>query len=510
MLRVSLQDPIDLAAFRAQARGLLAAHVRPGDVLWQPAHDSDLFADAAADGEPDAQDEGPAVRAPAVQVPAEFIALCRVVILHNDPQRHALLYRLLWRLVHDAALRHDPLDADMLQAQHMGRAVRRDMHKMRAFVRFTQVADGQGGLRHVAWFEPEHHIALANAPFFVRRFAQMRWSILTPECSLAWDGQALSVGAGALARDKPPADAGEALWLTYYANIFNPARLKLAMMKREMPVRYWRHLPEAALIQPLVGDAHARSQAMIDAPATPARRIRELPALRPHATTAPSSLPELNAATQACRACPLGAAATQAVHGEGPPTPRHMLVGEQPGDLEDLRGRPFIGPAGRLLDRALAQLGWPRDTVYLTNAVRHFKHELRGKRRIHKTPGQLEALQCAGWLEHEIALVQPQLLVALGATAARALLGRSVAVASERGHWIHERADGRPVLVTLHPAALLRMDGEVRDAAWDQWLQDLQSARAVVSQGSPDAPSPRIDWITPLRLPGPTAADSPV
>jgi uracil-DNA glycosylase family protein len=158
-----------------------------------------------------------------------------------------------------------------------------------------------------------------------------------------------------------------------------------------------------------------------------------------------------------------------------------MLVGEQPGDQEDLAGRPFVGPAGQLLDRAMAQLGWARDTVYLANAVKHFKYELRGKRRIHKTAAQREADACAHWLDSEISLVRPRGLVALGATAARALLGRPVAVQAERGAWLHERRDGRPVFVTLHPSALLRLaDGE-RAEAYARWLDDLERARGTVS-----------------------------
>lgn len=191
----------------------------------------------------------------------------------------------------------------------------------------------------------------------------------------------------------------------------------------------------------------------------------------------PADLGELRAAAHACRACPIGAHATQAVCGEGPLAPRHMLVGEQPGDQEDLAGRPFVGPAGQLLERAMAQLGWARDGVYLANAVKHFKYELRGKRRIHKTPGQREAEACAHWLDAEIALVRPQSLVALGATAARALLGRPVAVQAERGAWLRERADGRPVFVTLHPSALLRLPDAEREAAQARWREELARAR---------------------------------
>jgi len=178
-----------------------------------------------------------------------------------------------------------------------------------------------------------------------------------------------------------------------------------------------------------------------------------------------------------CRECPLGALATQTVWGEGPVGASLMLVGEQPGDEEDKQGRPFVGPAGRLLDRALRELGWERSIAYVTNAVKHFKWvpAPRGKRRMHKTPAQREADACEHWLESEIALVQPQAIVALGATATRQLLKRPVPVLRERGHWF-ERPDQRRVLVTLHPSALLRIDPAEREAAYDAWLQDLRLA----------------------------------
>ena len=185
-----------------------------------------------------------------------------------------------------------------------------------------------------------------------------------------------------------------------------------------------------------------------------------------------------------CRDCPLWQGATQTVWGEGPARARVMLVGEQPGDKEDLAGRPFVGPAGQLLDQALASLGWPRPTVYVTNAVKHFKYQLRGKRRMHKTPAQREALACQHWLDDELATVQPEVVVALGATAARSLLGHAVAVMKQRGQW-SMRDDGLPVLVTLHPSALLRWRGEDRAAAIEAWLQDLRHVDERLAQASP-------------------------
>jgi uracil-DNA glycosylase len=180
-----------------------------------------------------------------------------------------------------------------------------------------------------------------------------------------------------------------------------------------------------------------------------------------------------------CQACPLYQHATQTVWGEGPPDARLMLVGEQPGDREDLAGHPFVGPAGGVLDRALAQLHWPRDRLYVTNAVKHFKFTLRGKRRMHKTPAQREADACRQWLDAEIATLQPPAMVALGAVAARSLLGPGVSVLRERGQW-RTRADGIPVLLTLHPSALLRGDRAQFEQAFGDWVHDLAQAADYV------------------------------
>jgi DNA polymerase len=192
------------------------------------------------------------------------------------------------------------------------------------------------------------------------------------------------------------------------------------------------------------------------------------------------SLAQLKSATMRCRECPIGEFATQSVIGEGSATAPLMLVGEQPGDQEDLQGHPFVGPAGKLLTRALEQAGIAPAKVFVSNAVKHFKYELRGKRRIHKTPTQREAAACLHWLEDEIALVRPRALVALGATAARSLLGRAVPVLANRGHWL-PRSDGRQVLITVHPSSLLRVRDD-RDAAMEVFAQDLAQAAKLLHQ----------------------------
>jgi uracil-DNA glycosylase len=187
------------------------------------------------------------------------------------------------------------------------------------------------------------------------------------------------------------------------------------------------------------------------------------------------SLAALQAETQACRDCPIGFLGTRSVVGDGPKRAPLMLVGEQPGDQEERNGRPFAGPAGHLLDRALIEAGIARSDVFITNAVKHFKFELRGKRRIHKSPGQREAEACLKWLDAEIALIGPSAFVALGARAARSLLGTPVAILKHRGHWL-DRADGRPVLITFHPSALLRLRGGERESAFKTFVQDLGMA----------------------------------
>ena len=271
---ITLAGETDWPGFRNEARALLARLVPPANVTWHtPASGAgDLFSESDA---PTTSNAAHAHGPVNLVVPASFVTLCETVILHNDPARFGLLYSLLWRLVHEPALRHDPLDADRVKAQHMAQSVRRDMHKMKAFVRFRTIERDQGRPPlHVAWFEPDHHIVEAVAPFFMRRFTQMEWAILTPERSVHWDGERLHFGPGGEPRDAPAPDAGEALWLTYYANIFNPARLKIAMMKKEMPVKYWHNLPEAELISGLAADAMARSGRMVEAaPTQPARRI---------------------------------------------------------------------------------------------------------------------------------------------------------------------------------------------------------------------------------------------
>jgi len=192
------------------------------------------------------------------------------------------------------------------------------------------------------------------------------------------------------------------------------------------------------------------------------------------------SLPKLRAAAAGCRACPLWETGTQTVFGEGKAKAAVMLVGEQPGDQEDKQGRPFVGPAGRVLDEGLERAGIDRGAVYVTNAVKHFKWEARGKRRIHAKPSWSEQLACRPWLEAELAVVKPTVLVCLGATAAQSLLGKQFRVTKERGRWLESGLAER-VTATIHPSAILRQrDDESRHREMAAFVDDLKLVASVL------------------------------
>ena len=461
MYRVTLAAPDDFDEFRRHARGLIAAEVRPEAVSWNVGDVPGLFGEA------------PPAASRQFTVPAAFVPLGETVICHSGLERFALLYELLWRLTHgERKLLEDPADPLVHRLERMQKSVGRDMHKMTAFVRFRQVAD-DGGERYVAWFEPQNFILRRAAPFFIGRFAAMRWSILTPIGSLHWDGKDLAFGPAVARSDAPQEDALEGWWRTYYKATFNPARANPEAQRAEMPKKYWRNLPEAPLIPGMLDEAAKRTQRMIEMP-PPSPRVARNVYASAVVSVPTGGLAEVAAQAAACERCPLYAHATQTVFGEGPADAPVVFVGEQPGDQEDLAGRPFVGPAGQMFDRALAQAGIDRGQVYVTNAVKHFKFEPRGKRRIHKKPNHQEIEHCRWWLDQELALIKPRLTVALGATAARALTGRDVTISCERGRLLQFGA-GSSGFITVHPSFLLRLpDRLAQEQEYSRFVADLR------------------------------------
>ena len=334
---IHLPAPDDFAFWRERARGLIQCDVPPDRVSWiEPGGTGDLF---ASEGPSRSDKRLPAARAdaPPVRASQRFLTIARSAALHSDPARFGLLYQVLWRLQRYPRLMEDKADVQVLRLEELAKSVRRDAHKMHAFVRFREIAEPDGTPHFIAWFEPDHHIVRAEASFFMRRFANMRWSILTPRGSVHWDGETMHEGPPAQRSDAPDGDPVEDLWRSYYASIFNPARLKVGAMLSEMPKKYWKNLPEAELIPQLIAGAQAREAQMV---ASGSLDMGERPA----------TLEAVDRAIHACRNCPIGALENRAVMGEGPLGAPLMIVGEQPGDQEDQAGRPFVGPAGQLLD----------------------------------------------------------------------------------------------------------------------------------------------------------------
>jgi probable DNA metabolism protein len=494
-MHVILPEVGTAQAWRDQARALVGAGVPPEAVTWSlGAGESNLFADdlAAAGGDlfgatpptPPSKGRSDALTAgtphAAPSVPRSFVALSRSVCWHCDPERFARLYALLWRLKENPRLMADRADPALTRLWSMEKSVRRDLHKMRAFLRFREVGNPDAPRRSfAAWFEPDHRIVEPNAEFFARRFGDMDWLIATPTLTARFADGRVTFEPGQ-SRPPLPEDASEALWTTYFRNIFNPARLKVKAMTAEMPRKYWKNMPEAAAIPDLIATAVPRAAEMrANAPTMPpVRAERILSRMTPKYPPAesPDTLEGVARALEHCRRCPLYGPATQAVPGEGPPDAEIMFVGEQPGDREDLEGRPFVGPAGQLFDRIAAEAGIDRGRAYVTNAVKHFKYQPRGKRRIHQRPDAGEVQACRWWLDLERRLVAPKLIVAMGATAIGALTSNSKGVTKRRGQ-IETTPDGTQVLITVHPSYLLRLPSETARAEEEaRFRTDLERA----------------------------------
>jgi DNA polymerase len=475
---ITLAHETDFDGWRKAARALAMNDIRPADVNWRVTGNApDLFEELPSHPLPDIPPEA------TFNVPAKFVTLAEDAILHRDAARFGLLYRLLWRLKSNHDLLDVATDPDVIQLNAMARAVRRDEHKMHAFVRFREIGRERES-HYVAWFEPEHHIVELAAPFFARRFADMPWSILTPDLCAHWDGHEVSFTPGVDKSEAPSEDRLEELWRRYYASIFNPARLKIKAMEKEMPKKYWRNLPEASLIKPLIAGASQRTGDMIaesgTEPHKPQKREEIAMSRKARAHDDTTDLDTLREEAAACRDCHLWKDATQTVFGEGPGHAEIMMVGEQPGDKEDLAGKPFVGPAGQMLDRALEEAGIDRSKVYVTNAVKHFKFVPRGKIRLHQKPVTPEIKACRQWYERELAAVRPALVVALGATAAQSVFGKIMTINKNRGHVV-TLDDGTEALITVHPSYLLRLpDHEARAREYERFVADLKIAARTI------------------------------
>jgi probable DNA metabolism protein len=476
-------------AWRSAALEALAAGRPPETLTWRLEQDGQAQAlqgqasldyahgidDMSGNASPVALNSG--VTAP-IHISKDLSALMQEAALFRDPQRWAFLYKVLWRWTQGDRAVASAADEDGARLSRMARAVRRDKHDMIAYVRFRKQPQEAGRPEYLAWYAPDHDVLAWAADHFAQRMGRASWMIATPGGAACWDGSTLHLRRErALEADHAPAcaDDAEALWLVYYRSTFNPARLNEAVLEQQMPVRFWKGLPEGAMIPGMVSAARNGAQCVAQAATVGARKGKSIAVDAGQAQPVrdqPSSL-------DACRRCDLWRNATQAVPGVGPHRARIMVIGEQPGDQEDLAGQPFVGPAGQLLDDAMHRAGVARTDIYLTNAVKHFKWGPRGKRRLHKTPAQREVEACYYWLEKELDSIKPAVIVTLGATALSALLRQKSALQD----YIDAPFDveGMPAIATYHPSFALRQrDHAERERIVDAIAAALKQARDLI------------------------------
>jgi len=426
--RVVLAHETDFAGWRSATRALALAGVDAGEIAWH------VGGDAAATPLPDATGQ--------FGVPRALVALAEAAIQAREPERFGLLYRLVRRSQGGDPYDDDP---DYLRVRRLALRVRRETHRMQWLVRFRPV-----GACHVGWFAPEEHVLDAVARAYASAYPYLPCSILTPDRAAHWMGAAPTFTQGIPADAVPDDVALEEAWCARFADLFTGAT------------------PPPAPNEPVFTDLR------------PPNRPTLAPVRLP--TISSPALARAAAEAAGCQRCALHAPATQTVFGEGPAGAAIMFIGEQPGDQEDIIGRPFVGPAGLLLDQALEEAGIDRRQVYVANAVKHFKYAPRGTRRIHQTPEPPEVEACRFWLEAERDAVRPKLIVLLGATAARAVLGRPVTIGRERGE-VFDLPDGARGFITVHPSFLLRQpDEDSRARQYALFVTELRRAAGVAAR----------------------------
>jgi len=433
MHRIVLDSQTDWQGWRSATRALVLAGVPPDEVRWTVRAHAD-----------DASSELPG-GAGGFNVARALVDIAAIAFQAREPDRFALLYRLVWRANAGERLAGRPDDPDLRRVQRLAHAVRAEAHRMRTLVRFLPVeAD-----RYLGWYVPAHYVLDANAQLMARRFPEVTFSILTPDGSAHCQDGVASFGAG-------------------HAGIADDAALET----------WWAAHGETLLRESGAGASVPEAEALDEVPRPPDRPPIGPVVLPRHAD--PQLVEAMDEAGD-CRRCHLHEAATQTVFGEGPADAPVMFVGEQPGDQEDVIGRPFVGPAGQIMDRAMEEAGIDRRSVYITNAVKHFKFTPRGRRRIHQTPEAPEIQACRFWLDVEQVRLRPKLLVLMGGTAARAVMGRQVTITRERGRPIRLE-DGQMAFVTVHPSFLLRVpDEEAKAREYRAFVRDLDAVRKLLT-----------------------------
>jgi len=436
----ALLHDTDWTGWSRAARAFLLAGVEPSDVTWA----------VGGHGDPLPPAEG------GLTLSRALVSLVTQAFQAREPERFGLLYAQIWRAHHGHLDLGDSADLDLRLARRWALAVRADAHRMRTLIRFAGTSatetPGGDGSRYVGWYAPDHYVLEATARLLARRDPARDFTIVTPDGTAHRDRQGLRFGAGL----KDPGDD-------------------------ETLFAWWNAHRDAILAAATDGGGLPEAEELDEAP-----RPLDRPPLGPVVLSASqtSATGALLREARGCERCALYGPTTQTVFGEGPANARVLFIGEQPGDQEDVIGRPFVGPAGQLLDEALEEAGIDRRRIYITNAVKHFKFTPRGRRRIHQAPSPEEIDICRFWLDAERTALHPELLVLLGGSAGRAVLGRPVTVTRERGRPF-TLPDGGTALLTVHPSYLLRQPDETsRAREYAAFVRDLRIVAGMISSWS--------------------------
>lgn len=461
----------NFSQWRETARHLLEQGKPPSAVQWldADAQQTSLFTDKILN-----LDSIEAVRPTTTfRISGEFIQLAEYVACHRSVQKWTLLYTALWRIMHgEKHLLQLSTDAIIYELFRMQKAVNRDMYKMKAFVRFKRYEEF-GQEFYVAWHKPDHKIVQLVAPFFKERFNVMRWIIITPDGAVLWDGESLQFDETIKAIKEQVKDEMEQLWRTYYRATFNPARIKLKAMRREMPVRYWLTLPETNIIPNMLQEAPQRVTKML-------KYTEGMTSSAADFLPTEHSMTALKTAAAHCQGCMLYQRSQQTVFGIGAAQALVMLVGDQPNDYEDQTGLPFQGAVGKILSQLLSEAGISHDIVYLTNAVKHFKHIPRDNKRMSISPDIREITACKPWLLAEIKLIQPRLIICLGLIAARALISHGFHMKAQRGIWF-SFSETQRIMATYHPSTMLRSEDEKQQKIiYNDLLEDFKKINSYI------------------------------
>jgi uracil-DNA glycosylase len=435
MLSAALAHETDWTGWRRATRAFVLAGVSPSELRWTIG--------GANDASPDADGT--------ITLSRTLVALAAQAFQVREVERFALLYTLVWRAHHAELTLSDADDPDLRIARRWALAVRADAHRMRTLIRFVRVPLGDRP-NFLGWYQPDYFVLESNARLLARRDPASSFTIVTPDGSAHQDQNGLRFGSGLQNPDDD--ETLLAWWESHYDTILHTAHAGGG-------------LPEA--------------EELDEDP-----RPLDLPAIGPVvlAESQTGATRTLAREARGCERCSLYAPATQTVFGEGPHDATVLFIGEQPGDQEDIIGRPFVGPAGQLLDTALEEAGIDRRRIAITNAVKHFKFTPRGRRRIHQPPSPQEIDICRFWLDAERTALNPTLLVLLGGSAGRAVLGRPVTVTRERGRPF-KLPDGSTAFLTVHPSYLLRQPDEAsRAREYAAFVRDLRTVRELISSGS--------------------------